>query len=197
MKKTIPLLLFLLFVSCKQTDKAQKLYNQACSMFQSTNITEWAEDSHEKEMVINKLNDAIKLKPNWWPPYHEKIQILKIGSLEKNAEQIKDVYNLWLQNNNILEGFSKFSYACSLYCSGNEIQSLEIFRDIFYNFSNTQNNDEEKIMYIFSGIVIGNITENNYQTFVLKIFDNSMLDNIQKFLLLFNESPKEALWIYV
>lgn len=58
-------------------------------------------------------------------------------------------------------------------------------------------NEEEKIIYIFSEIIIGNVTKSDLKSFVLEFFEESMVQNIEDFYNLFNNNPKEALWMYV
>lgn len=102
-----------------------------------------------------------------------------------------------VKNNNTLDGFQKFSYACSLYCSENESQSLRIFNELSDSYAKKDLNDEEKIIYIFSEIIIGNVTKSDLKTFVLEFFEESMVQNIEDFYNFFNNNPKEALWMYV
>ena len=161
-----------LLASCKRTNESKELYNHACTLFQNADIVEWMNNSPEKDIAINELDKVIEMEPKWWAPYNQKIQILKIGSYQNCAENVKSVYELWLNNNGTLDGFQKFSYACSLYCSGNESQSLRIF----------------------SEIILGNVTKSDLKTFVLEFFEESMVQYIEDF---YNSNPKEALWMYV
>lgn len=200
MKKILLCIFFLdllLLSSCNQNAKSKKLYNQACTMIQSANIAEWTETSREKDEILAKLDMAINLEPTWWAPYKEKIQIYKIGSCDENAKQVNEVYSLWIKNNNNLEGFTRFSYACSLYCSGSESKALCVFNELFSEVKEKNMTEEEKIIYLLSGIVIGSITESNLHDCVLSVFDDSMVSNIDDFFIFFRETPKEALWVYV
>ncbi len=186
-----------LLISCTPSSKAKELYNQACTFLQTADPVALMESSQEKETAIKKLDEAISISPKWWLPYREKIQILKIGSCEENAEQVKGVYNLWIKNGNTLDGFSKFSYACSLYCSDNKAQSLEIFNELYSRYSQKHATDEEKIMFLFSGIVVGEISENNLSSTALDNFDETMVPRVEDFFSYFMYSEKEALWAYV
>lgn len=87
-------------------------------------------NSPEKDIAINELDKVIEMEPKWWAPYNQKVQILKIGLYQDSAENVKSVYEVWLKNNNTLDGFQKFSYACSLYCSGNASQALRLFNEL-------------------------------------------------------------------
>lgn len=195
-RNVLILIMFLLFVSCKNAGKAEKLYKQACEMFQPEEIMIWVDNPSEKDKIIKILDEVIEIKPNWWEPYREKIQVLKIGSLEENAETVKDVYNLWL-NNNSLDGFDDFSYACSLYCSGDESLAISKFNELYVKYSDKKITDEEKIIFIFSGIIVKKITEEDLSSCVLSLFPEAILIFIQEFFINFYESPKAALWGYV
>ncbi len=200
MKKSLFILMIFIpiLTACGQTSKAKELFSQASEIFQNANITEWMEDSLEKETAIQKLDAAIEISPKWWLPYREKIQILKIGFCEKNAEQVNDVYNRWIKNGNTLNGFSKFSYACSLYCIDKKSQAMEIFYELYSKYSKVPvATDEEKIMFIFSGIITGEITETNIHSSLTDIFDEPMMQNIEYFLHSFKQSGKEILWTYI
>lgn len=186
-----------LLASCKRTNESKELFNHACTLFQNADIVEWMNNSPEKDIAINELDKVIEMEPKWWAPYNQKIQILKIGSYQNCAENVKSVYELWLNNNGTLDGFQKFSYACSLYCSGNESQSLRIFSELGGSYAKKDLNDEEKIIYIFSEIILGNVTKSDLKTFVLEFFEESMVQNIEDFYNLYNNNPKEALWMYV
>ena len=199
MKKllSIATLFLALLVSCKRANESKELYNHACTLLQNADIVEWMNNSPEKDIAINELDKVIEMEPKWWAPYNQKVQILKLGSYQDWAENVKSVYELWLNNNGTLDGFQKFSYACSLYCSGNESQALRIFNELSDYYAKKELNEEEKIIYIFSEIIIGNVTKSDLKSFVLEFFEESMVQNIEDFYNLFNNNPKEALWMYV
>lgn len=199
MKKllSIATLFLVLLVSCKRANESKELYNHTCILFQNADIVEWMNNSLEKDIAINELDKVIEMEPKWWAPYNQKVQILKIGSYQDSAENVKSVYELWLNNNGTLDGFQEFSYACSLYCSENESQALRIFNELSDYYAKKELNEEEKIIYIFSEIIIGNVTKSDLKSFVLEFFEESMVQNIEDFYNLFNNNPKEALWMYV
>lgn len=201
MKKKVFLLLFLILLTnvYSQSKKAQKYFNQANKIFENSNLSEWRQSSLKRDKAIQKLDKAIEIEPDWWIPYREKIQILKIGSLQNNAQAIVDVYNLWLKNGNSLEGFSKFSYACSLFCCNQEERSVKMFEKLFsdYDYSKKNLAEDEKIIFIFSGIILGKFSEKNLNDITIELFDSSMITNLKDFLLQFNENKKESLWSYV
>lgn len=199
MKKllSIATLFLVLLVSCKRANESKELYNHACTLLQNADIVEWMNNSPEKDIAINELDKVIEMEPKWWAPYNQKVQILKLGSYQDCAENVKSVYELWLNNNGTLDGFQKFSYACSLYCSGNESQALRLFNELSDYYAKKELNEEEKIIYIFSEIIIGNVTKSDLKSFVLEFFEESMVQNIEDFYNFFNNNPKEALWMYV
>lgn len=194
---SIATLFLALLVSCKRANESKELYNHACTLFQNADIVEWMNNSPEKDIAINELDKVIEMEPKWWEPYNQKVQILKIGSYQDCAENVKSVYELWLNNNGTLDGFQKFSYVCSLYCSENESQALRLFNELSDYYAKKELNEEEKIIYIFSEIIIGNVTKSDLKSFVLEFFEESMVQNIEDFYNFFNNNPKEALWMYV
>lgn len=194
---SIATLFLALLVSCKRANESKELYNHACTLLQNADIVEWMNNSPEKDIAINEFDKVIEMEPKWWEPYNQKVQILKIGSYQDCAENVKSVYELWLNNNGTLDGFQKFSYACSLYCSENESQALRLFNELSDYYAKKELNDEEKIIYIFSEIIIGNVTKSDLKSFVLEFFEESMVQNIEDFYNFFNNNPKEALWMYV
>lgn len=195
--------LFLLFIflpfslSCSQNRNAQELFNQATVIFENANTIDWIQSTPEKVKAIQKLDKAIKVAPDWWLPYREKIQILKIGCWQDNAQILNEVYNLWLANGNELEGYSKFTYACSLYCCNKKTQSIEIFEKLYQENYKEIMTDEEKVIYILSGIVIDKISEKNLQSVITKLFDTSMISYFENFWNNFEKADKDTLWAYV
>lgn len=197
MKKYFLLVLTsLLLISCITHKKSKELYNKARDIFYNADIAQWKLNSSQKNEVLDILDEVIQLEPSWWNPYREKIQILKIGSRKDYAKKVNDVYKLWLINND-LEGFSKFSYACSLYCANNESEALKLFNNLYYEYSKKNTNDEEKIIHIFSAIIVGNIDEEKLFSSALELFSEPMLENIENFFYSFKEDPKDTLWHYV
>lgn len=193
-------LLFILLsfsVSCSQDRKAQVLFNEATVIFENANTIDWIQSTPEKESAIRKLDEAIEIAPNWWLPYREKIQIMKIGCWQDNAKIVNDVYNLWLDNGNELNGYSEFTYACSLYCCNKKNQAMEIFEKLYQEIYKENMTDEEKVIYILSGIIIEKISENNFQTVISKIFDASMMGYFEDFLNNFEKADKDTVWAYV
>lgn len=193
------LLIFLLSfsVSCSQNRRAQELFNQATAIFENANTIDWIQSTPEKEEAIQKLDKAIKFAPNWWLPYREKIQILKIGHWQDNAQFLNNVYNLWLANGNELEGYSEFTYACSLYCCNKNNQAIEIFKKLYQEKYKENMTDEEKVVYILSGIVIEKISDKNLQSVISKLFNTSMIVYFEDFLNNFKKADKDTLWAYV
>lgn len=199
MKKKLLLLFIaiLLICSCHQKSNAKNLFDQVCESIEVANISEWGNDSIEKKDILDRLDSIIEIEPDWWMPYRQKIEILKTGSCGDSAESVKKIYDLWIQNDNILEGFNKFSYACSFYCSGEEDKAEEIFQSLYAEYSQKENNEEGKIIYIFCGIILGEITEENLRSCVLELFEEKMISNIEEFYDLYIKFPKEVLWSYV
>ncbi|MCQ2593066.1 MAG: hypothetical protein MJ188_09825 [Treponema sp.] len=73
--------------------------------------------------------------------------------MQDNAQIVNEIYNLWSTNGNELKGYSKFMYACSLYYSNRENQVIEIFEKLYQENYKEIVKDEEKVIYILSGIV--------------------------------------------
>lgn len=193
-------LLFILLsfsVSCSQDRKAQVLFNEATVIFENANTIDWIQSTPEKESAIRKLDEAIEIAPNWWLPYREKIQIMKIGCWQDNAQIVNDVYNLWLDNGNELNGYSEFTYACSLYCCNKKNQAMEIFEKLYQEIYKENMTDQEKVVYILSGIVIDKISEEDFQTKISKMFDASMIGYFEEFWNNFKKADKDTIWAYV
>lgn len=199
-KENIFLFFLLLFsISCsssQENKKAQQLFNQASAIFQNANTIEWKESTKEKTLALKKLDQAILFSPEWWNPYREKIQILLIGSWSDNSDAVNDVYNTWLKNGNSLEGSSLFAYGCSLYCCNKEAEAINIFNKVYANNLKEEMTDSEKIIFLLSGIILGEIREQNLKSIVIKLFDDSMCDYFEEFLSNFNDNGKETLWAY-
>lgn len=193
-------LLFILLsfsVCCSQNRKAQVLFNEATVIFENANTIDWIQSTPEKESAIRKLDEAIEIAPNWWLPYREKIQIMKIGCWQDNAQIVNDVYNLWLDNGNELNGYSEFTYACSLYCCNKKNQAMEIFEKLYQEIYKENMTDQEKVVYILSGIVIDKISEEDFQTKISKMFDASMIGYFEEFWNNFKKADKDTIWAYV
>lgn len=92
---SIATLFLALLVSCKRANESKELYNHACILFQNADIVEWMNNSPEKDIAINELDKVIEMEPKWWAPYNQKVQILKIGSYQDSAENVKSVYEVW------------------------------------------------------------------------------------------------------
>lgn len=180
----------------QENKKAEKLFNQASSIFQKANTIEWKEMTKDKSDAIKKLDEAIRISPNWWIPYREKIQILLIGSWEDNSESVKDVYDLWLKNGNALDGDSLFSYGCSLFCCGKESEAIEIFEKFYINGLDKEKNDSEKILFFLSGIMIGEIDKENLERPDNELFNNLLSGYFENFLSSPDVNKKDILWTY-
>ena len=200
MKKiSIFLIIFLLtLTSCNHPAKAKKLFNQAVEIMVPSNLGEWKiGPTEEKTKTLELLDEAIKLDPKWWNPYNQKIQIYKIGGYEENADKVKEVYDLWISNGNSLKEIPQFSYACSLYCTGNETQAFEMFSDFYSKYDGTGLKEEKKMIYIFSGIFLGKINESNIRSIVIERIDESLVPFLEEYVNEFKENPKSAVWRYV
>lgn len=198
-KVSIFLIIFLLtLTSCNHPAKAKKLFNQAVEIMVPSNLGEWMiGPTEEKTKTLELLDEAIKLDPKWWNPYNQKIQIYKIGGYEENADKVKEVYDLWISNGNSLKEISQFSYACSLYCTGNETQASEMFSDFYSKYDGTGLKEEKKMIYIFSGIFLGKINESNIRSIVIERIDESLVPFLEEYVNEFKENPKDAVWRYV
>jgi hypothetical protein len=198
-KVSIFLIIFLLtLTSCNNPQKARKLFDQAVEIRTSSNWYEWKfGPTEEKTKTLELLDESIKLDPKWWNPYNQKIQIYKYGLCEENAEKVKEVYDLWISNGNKLNYSSQFSYACSLYCTGNETQAFELFSDFYSKYDGTGLKEEKKMIYIFSGIFLGKINESNIRSIVIERIDESLVPFLEEYVNEFKENPKDAVWRYV
>jgi tetratricopeptide (TPR) repeat protein len=198
-KVSIFLIIFLLtLISCNHPVKAKKLFNQAVEIMVPSNLGEWKiGPTEEKTKTLELLDEAIKLDPKWWNPYNQKIQIYKIGGYEENADKVKEVYDLWLSNGNSLKEFSQFSYACSLYCTGNEDQAMEQFSKFYSKYSRTSLKEEKKMIFIFSGIFLRQIDESNLRSIASERVDESIVQFLEGFIEEFKNDPKGAVWKYV
>ena len=190
--------ILVLSVGFAQSKKAQKYYKRAIEIFEGANLSEWKVDvtSAEKNKVLQKLNKSIELAPNWWNPYKEKIQVLIIGSWKTNAKAVNDVYKDWIQNGNDLDKKQQFSYACALYCYKNPQQAKKSLKKLNLELSNTLRNDEEKIYYLLSGIIIENILIEDLEETVSNVLSESMIPFFEDFYNQFNENPRNILWAY-
>lgn len=198
-KVSIFLIIFLLtLTSCNHPAKAKKLFNQAVENMVPSNLGEWMIGStEERNKTLELLDESIKLDPKWWNPYNQKIQIYKIGGYEENADKVKEVYDLWISNGNKLNYSSQFSYACSLYCTGNETQAFELFSEFYSKYSETNLEEEKKMIYIFSGIFLGKINDSNIRSIVIDRIDESLVPFLEEYVNEFKEHPKNAVWRYV
>ena len=74
---------------------------------------------------------------------------------------------------------------------------MEIFEKLYQEIYKENMTDQEKVVYILSGIVIDKISEKDFQTKNSKMFDASMIDYFEEFWKNFKKADKDTIWAYV
>ena len=148
-----------LFISCSNNkQKAEILYN---SCLTAESVTDYS----ESEKTLEKLDKAIKLDPQEWKYYFQKIRIYKYrlvksdNDIEKtiNINSIISVYDEWVSNHNTIDTSMQFGLGCAYVAAKKEDIGIMLLNDCYNRILNNEILEQEEITFI-EGFLAGIIT---------------------------------------
>lgn len=148
-----------LFISCSNNkQKAEILYNSCLT-------SECVTDYSESEKTLEKLDKAIKLDPQEWKYYFQKIRIYKYrlvksdNDIEKtiNINSIISVYDEWVSNHNTIDTSMQFGLGCAYVAAKKEDIGIMLLNDCYNRILNNEILEQEEITFI-EGFLAGIIT---------------------------------------
>ena len=163
---TFILFCLIFFTGCSSL-KYEKIIKQASSY-------NWYQNMDDANKSLQLLEEAIKIDPHKWDAYFQEIQIYatwehKSENFVSNQEAVKEVYDRWINNGNEFNEIQQFCYANTLTSLGQIKQSNPIYYELFNKFriKNLEEiSSEEFFIYVMCGIMIDEITMNNYDEFI-------------------------------
>lgn len=161
------LLSFFLIASCTNAKDAKKMFAEL------PETSECIKDPKLAEKTIKKLDEIIKLAPDWWDPYHLKIGLYAILEDDGNNsdKQIIEVYEKWASKNSM--DIQKYvAYATHLENIGEKEKAKEAMQHAWNDFCKMEKKQpkdwqEEILMFagVYAGINLGNITKDNIKDY--------------------------------
>ena len=168
MKKKIAFLyvVILLFsISCSVNRGAKQMYENLPDAGDCIKNPELA------KQTISKLDEIIKMAPNWWDPYRMKIALYSSVELNDSDsdpdKQIIKVYESWAEKNN-MDIQILVAYATHLDKIGEDEKALDAMRQAWNDFNKKKkkrpkDSNEENMMFagVFAGVWLGEVSSEN------------------------------------